>query len=146
MKLGKAYRIFMLIFCGGYLALALLLLIFTVWARWSNSDTVLNIYIFLASLYGVYPEDTGIYVRCCTPLLPAVVAVIYFLCIGKLREAWRKGELLPIVIPAGIGLTGLVFPGSFLILMILMPILYLWTVCIQIAGLGENKERWGFNT
>ncbi len=74
MKLGKAYRIFMLIFCGGYLVLALLLLIFTVWARWSNNDTVLNIYIFLASLYGVYPEDTGIYVRCFTPLLPAVVA------------------------------------------------------------------------
>ncbi len=136
MKLGKAYRIFMLIFCGGYLAGLLLLLIFAIFARFSSSDAVQYMYLILLTLYaGWDPEATGLYVRCCTPILPAAVAVVYFLCRSELREAKEKGELLPILIPAGIGLLGLVIPGAALINMVLMPILYIWTVGIQIAGL-----------
>lgn len=135
MKLGKAYRIFMLVFCGGTLAVLLCLLVCRVLAIFSDTaDTVL---LFLTGILAGSDEARARYVFCCVPILPAAVAVVYFLCIGKLREAKENGELFPIVLPAVLGLTGIVFPGSFLLLIILMPILYLWTVCIQIARFAE---------
>ena len=139
MKLGKAYRIFMLAFCGGTLAVMLCALVCRVFAIFS--DTAEAVLLFLTGILSGSDEARGRYVVCCVPILPAAVAVVYFLCIGKLREAKENGELLPLVIPAALGLIGLVFPGSFLLLIILMPILYIWTVCIQIAGLGENPEK-----
>ncbi len=140
MKSGKAYRIFMLLFCGGYLVLTLLLLIFTILTRWSINDTILDIYSVLALLYGLYHEETGRYVLCCTRLIPAVVSLIYFMCIRALREAWKKGELLPTLIPAGIGLLGLVLPTFLPISVILTPIIYFWIICLQIAGLWAKAE------
>lgn len=137
MKLGKAYRIGTIVFCSGYLVCTLLMILFRVLSIFS--DAAETAYLFLICPL-TYDEAIARYVLCGVTLFPVVVSVIYFLCIGKLREAISKAELLLFLVPAAIALVSVILPIFLPPLFILTPILYFGLVCIHMEKLRKEKH------
>lgn len=103
MKCGKAYRIFMLVFCAGYAGIAVLLrlidLLTFFWMDIGMVGYILRIPLGMAS--------EGYAARIAPFVLPTVVALVsvfYFLHMGTLRTAIKKLELF---VPVFFGIWGL---------------------------------------
>lgn len=76
--------------------------------------------------------------RCYT--FPVVVSVIYFLCIGELREAISKAELLLFLIPAALALMSIILPIFLPPLLLITPILYFCLVYRHVAELKAKSH------
>lgn len=137
MKVGKAYRIGTIVFCSGYLIYTLLLLLSRILSIFSHTADIM--YLALVAPL-TFDETSGRYVLCGVTLFPVVVSVIYFLCIGELREAKAEAELWLLLIPAGFGLLGILHPIFILPLYILTPILYFCLACLHLEALREKKD------
>lgn len=137
MKIGKAYRIFSIAFCGGYLIYTLFLMLCRVFSAFSN--TADKIYMALICPL-VYDEEIARYVLCGITLFPVVVSVIYFWRLGELREAMAKADLLLLLIPAALALVSVVLPIFLPPLLFLTPILYFCLIYRHIAKLKAKSH------
>lgn len=137
MKMGKAYRIFTIVFCGGYLLYTLFLMLSRALSIFSN--TAETIYM---SLVAPLTTDEAIarYLLSGVTLFPVAVSVIYFLCIGELREAISKAELLLLLIPAALALMSIILPIFLPPLLLITPILYFCLVYRHVAELKAKSH------
>ncbi|MGN0520567.1 MAG: hypothetical protein ACI4LB_07475 [Candidatus Fimenecus sp.] len=137
MKMGKAYRIFTIVFCGVYLIYTLFLMLSRVLSIFSN--TAETIYM---SLVAPLTTDEAIarYLLSGVTLFPVAVSVIYFLCIGELREAISKAELLLFLIPAALALMSIILPIFLPPLLLFTPILYFCLVYRHVAELKAKSH------
>ena len=137
MKIGKAYRIFTIVFCGGYLIYTLLLLLCKILSIFSHTADIMYL-----ALVGPLTTDEmrGRYVLSGVTLFPVVVSVIYFLCIGELREAISKAELLLFLIPAALALMSIILPIFLPPLLLITPILYFCLVYRHVAELKAKSH------
>ena len=85
-------------------------------------------------------EMRGRYVLSGVTLFPVVVSVIYFLCIGELREAISKAELLLFLIPAALALMSIILPIFLPPLLLITPILYFCLVYRHVAELKAKSH------
>lgn len=137
MKIGKAYRIFTIVFCGGYIIYTLLLLLCKILSIFSHTADIM----YLALVAPLTTDEMrGRYVLSGVTLFPVVVSVIYFLCIGELREAISKAELLLFLIPAALALMSIILPIFLPPLLLITPILYFCLVYRHVAELKAKSH------
>lgn len=137
MKIGKAYRIFTIVFCGGYIIYTLLLLLCKILSIFSHTADIM----YLALVAPLTTDEMrGVYVLSGVTLFPVVVSVIYFLCIGELREAISKAELLLFLIPAALALMSIILPIFLPPLLLITPILYFCLVYRHVAELKAKSH------
>lgn len=137
MKIGKAYRICTIVFCGGYIIYTLLLLLCKILSIFSHTADIM----YLALVAPLTTDEMrGGYVLSGVTLFPVVVSVIYFLCIGELREAVSKAELLLFLIPAALALMSIILPIFFPPLLLITPILYFCLVYRHVAELKAKSH------
>ena len=137
MKIGKAYRIFTIVFCGGYIIYTLLLLLCQILSIFSHTADIM----YLALVAPLTTDEMrGRYVLSGVTLFPVVVSVIYFLCIGELREAISKAELLLFLIPAALALMSIILPIFLPPLLLITPILYFCLVYRHVAELKAKSH------